>query len=510
MATVAEGGADRIALANEPPFRLGALDVTPAWRQVRIAGESRTLEPRVMQVLVALARADGGIVGRDALVARCWDGRIVGENAINRVISILRALAAETHAFEIETITKVGYRLKTRDQPPPPVAPAVIPARQPVARRAALAGLGAAAIGGAAYLFWPDSLSSRRRAAERYYRAGIDSERLGDAGLNQALAYYQQAVRADPDYAEAWGAMARALASAGDGIADDRIEPIALRLEQASRRALQLDPRNRDALLAQVMVKPSFRNWADLEKLARHALAVRPDLDLVRAKLAESLANAGRLREAVALLEPVVARQPLWPGIGARFAWLLWQVGKADEARASFDRLYRAWPSQGLVWSFRVMFLSLSGATGDALAMTEGDQAFGAVAGPLPAKVAALCARALSSGAAGTDRQRALDAIRAGRRKGEMASFVSISYVAALRDVSLGFEQIYDYLLGKRDSLTGERQPLSPYAERWTDFMFAIPTAPMRADPRFAKLTAAIGLDDYWRKTGKRPDYRDS
>ena len=112
MATVAEGGADRIVLANEPPFRLGALDVTPAWRQVRFAGENRTLEPRVMQVLVALAGAHGGIVGRDALVARCWDGRIVGENAINRVISILRALAAETQAFGIETITKVGYRLR--------------------------------------------------------------------------------------------------------------------------------------------------------------------------------------------------------------------------------------------------------------------------------------------------------------------------------------------------------------------------------------------------------------
>ena len=43
-----------------------------------------------MQVLVALAAADGAIVGRDDLTRRCWEGRVVGEDAINRVISRLR------------------------------------------------------------------------------------------------------------------------------------------------------------------------------------------------------------------------------------------------------------------------------------------------------------------------------------------------------------------------------------------------------------------------------------
>jgi DNA-binding winged helix-turn-helix (wHTH) protein/tetratricopeptide (TPR) repeat protein len=507
MATLAGGGADRIALANEPPFRLGILEVIPAWRQVRTGGESRTLEPRVMQVLVALAQADGGIVGRDELIARCWDGRIVGENAINRVISLLRALAGETGAFEIETITKVGYRLKTSDHPPPPLAPSDPPSRHRVLRRTALASIGAVLAGGAAYLVWPDSLSPRRREAERYFRAGMDSERLGDAGVNQALAYYQKAVRADPNYAEAWGAVARALLSIADGRGDS-IELIALRLEEASRRALQLDPRNRDALLAQVMVKPSFRNWAELERTARHALVLRPDLDLVRAQLAQSLANTGRIREAVALVEPVIARQPLWPGIGAHFAWLLWQVGRTSDARAAFDRIYRAWPDHAMVWTYRIMFLTFSGAIGDALAMTQGDRMRAAVGGPLPAPIAALCVQALSTGATDLDRRKALSAIRAARKAGDMASFVSINYVVQLGDLALAFEQLYGYLLGKRDPLTGERQPLPPYADRWTDFMFAIPTAPMRADPRFPKLTAAVGLDDYWQTTGTRPDYR--
>ena len=106
-------GEDRpIRLASEAPFAVGAMAVTPAVREVAWPSGRRTLEPRVMQVLVALAGADGAVVGRDTLVQRCWEGRVVGDAAINRVISLLRQLAAETQAFSVETVTKVGYRLQ--------------------------------------------------------------------------------------------------------------------------------------------------------------------------------------------------------------------------------------------------------------------------------------------------------------------------------------------------------------------------------------------------------------
>jgi hypothetical protein len=35
-----------------------------------------------------------------------------------------------------------------------------------------------------------------------------------------------------------------------------------------------------------------------------------------------------------------------------------------------------------------------------------------------------------------------------------------------------------------------------------------LPMAPLRADPRFAQLMQRIGLEDYWRQTSSRPDYR--
>lgn len=104
----------QIILAYATPFRLGQMVVEPALCHVVMpGGEHEALEPRVMQVLVALAMANGGIVSRDDLLRQCWEGRIVGDDAINRVIVRLRKLV-EKHgagAARIETITKVGYRL---------------------------------------------------------------------------------------------------------------------------------------------------------------------------------------------------------------------------------------------------------------------------------------------------------------------------------------------------------------------------------------------------------------
>ena len=99
-----------IDLSRVDAFRVGPLVVEPPLCRVS-TGE--TLEPRVMQVLVALARANGAVVSRDDLIRTCWNGRIVGDDSITRVIGRLRRLAEARGggAFAIETLPKVGYRL---------------------------------------------------------------------------------------------------------------------------------------------------------------------------------------------------------------------------------------------------------------------------------------------------------------------------------------------------------------------------------------------------------------
>jgi len=104
-------------LAREPEFELGGLLITPAELSVVRNDDRRQLQPRVMQLLVALAKAKQAVVSRDRLVEQCWDGRVVGDDALNRCIVALRHLAAsfDPEPFQIETIPRVGYRLRSTD-----------------------------------------------------------------------------------------------------------------------------------------------------------------------------------------------------------------------------------------------------------------------------------------------------------------------------------------------------------------------------------------------------------
>jgi len=104
-------GAKQIDLAFEPPFRLGLARVDPPAHEITIAGASTRTQPQVLKVLVALHDKSGQVVNRLELVDRCWDGRIVGEDVINRCISLLRRFAAKAGGFRIETVPRAGYRL---------------------------------------------------------------------------------------------------------------------------------------------------------------------------------------------------------------------------------------------------------------------------------------------------------------------------------------------------------------------------------------------------------------
>jgi adenylate cyclase len=103
-----------IVLAHEQNVSLGPLRIEPARLRVRRDdGREELLQPRIMQVLVALLRARGEILTRDELTQGCWNGLVVGEDAINRVMGRLRRLSEgiARDCFQIETIARVGYRL---------------------------------------------------------------------------------------------------------------------------------------------------------------------------------------------------------------------------------------------------------------------------------------------------------------------------------------------------------------------------------------------------------------
>jgi DNA-binding winged helix-turn-helix (wHTH) protein len=175
-----------------------------------------------MQVLIVLAEADGGVVTRDTLLARCWGGFYAGDDSLNRAIGGVRRLASSIAAdsFEIETIPRTGYRLITkRNRDGDAVHEASEPAgsgpeSDEIAQAASVAGVprrwvvagGVAAVAGLALL--------RRGPAPTGAVARMmdDSRRAMRAGTadkaREAIALLQGAVALAPGHAAAWGLLA--------------------------------------------------------------------------------------------------------------------------------------------------------------------------------------------------------------------------------------------------------------------------------------------------------------
>ena len=163
--------------------------VRPAELCVEFDDHRHELQPRVMQVLVALAKARPAVVSRDKLVELCWEGRIVGDDSINRCILALRHLAQQPAAppFSIETVPRVGYRLV--EQPDGDAAAPPRPGGRP--RSLIIAAVLALLIAAAGLLYWqqrgaesePASIAvlpfRNLSTSDPYFAEGISEEILG-------------------------------------------------------------------------------------------------------------------------------------------------------------------------------------------------------------------------------------------------------------------------------------------------------------------------------------------
>jgi hypothetical protein len=134
---------NRIVLAHEPEFTLGALQICPAKREVMAGTACEVLQPRIMQVLIVLARRRGEVVTRDELIRHCWEGYAVSDDAIHRCIGRIRRLAEAHGGFTLKTIPRVGYQLIEVGAPPAPNVVARWRAHSPLKTAVAMVVVGA-------------------------------------------------------------------------------------------------------------------------------------------------------------------------------------------------------------------------------------------------------------------------------------------------------------------------------------------------------------------------------
>ncbi len=112
-------------------FRLGEWLVQPSLDRISRGDAVLHLRPRLMDLLVFLARNAGRVVTKDEIIDSVWERRFIAESVLSRCVADLRQLLQddiEKPRF-IETIPKRGYRLIARVSwegepaklvPPPP------------------------------------------------------------------------------------------------------------------------------------------------------------------------------------------------------------------------------------------------------------------------------------------------------------------------------------------------------------------------------------------------------
>ena len=500
-------------LAHRPDFQLGQATIRPSLRRIDGPGGSASIEPRILRVLLALADSRGRVLGREDLIRACWDGLIVGDDAIHRAISSLRRIAAKVDGgFTIETIPRVGYRIADQlaraddadDSSESAVGTARLSRRQSIAT--GIAALGVAAAG--AFVLWP---REDPRAAALLLR-GEQALRDGmpDSASN-GVAFLREAVSLAPGDPRAWGLLSLALRDAAENAPPNQTASLVTASDDAAGHALGLDPREPNALAARATLMPAYGDWLAAEDRLRAVLAVARDHAWSLASLGYLMESVGRSRESAALTKRAAEIEPLSPVFQFRLAYKYWAIGKAVQSDQVIDRAMLLWPRHpGVVMARLLLFVwtgryglargFLSDAENQRVLMPQSNApvwrlSIDALEFRRPADVAAV--RNLMIGAAKVD---------------PGAAIVAIQTLSLLDQLDDAFSIANGYLLRRgpaAGALRADDGRVVVNDQRWrkTVMLFIPSTVAMRRDSRFSILTRDMGLQDYWRHRGVGPDY---
>ena len=322
-------------------------------------------------------------------------------------------------------------------------------------------------------------------------RLGYDTRLLGEV-LERA-----------PDFVPAWEALTLSLAvQARYGSDPEMSKEHLAQMEVAAERALALDPETIVPLRVRAMTAPHCGAFAEKERLIHLCMAhpANDPLDLLQAGAIAS--DVGRNRLSLAYAQQAYDLDPLNQGTFTVRAIYLLGTGNWQEARDQFDEGVRRWPDGGFLRSSAIV-----GAVQvedwervEIWARAPGDPGFyrpwvdTIVAYAREARVAnpGLAALFLAG-------QKALL---------ESTGRVALSNLGRLCQLGLADEAF----------ALVEASDFTPYFSAGTvitppDFglscLFCVDQKALRADPRFLRLCAKLGLCDYWVRSGNWPDCAD-
>src|SRR6266404_4760155 len=169
--------------------------------------------------------------------------------------------------------------------------------------------------------------------AHRLYLLGrYEFAKYTQTGWNNAIRYYEQALRIDPEFALAYCGLADNYAYMGSVVMPER-EAIAKEKEFA-QKALELDPELAEAHMSLAVVLVGAYDWRNALTEFDRALELNPNLAFAYELQAWTLNGLGRFDEAIAKTRKAVELDPLNPFFQMSLSFYQYWAGQYDDAIA--------------------------------------------------------------------------------------------------------------------------------------------------------------------------------
>jgi TolB-like protein/Flp pilus assembly protein TadD len=212
--------------------------------------------------------------------------------------------------------------------------------------------------------------SGNLAAYDAFLRGEFYAKRITRGDENKAIGYYTDAVALDPHYARAWAELANArTALAGNFLSGAQRARELDKARAAVRTALSLDPGLAAAHAARAyLLWGTELDWTGAEAEARRAAQLAPNDEEANRQLAQVLAALGRSRQAVDLLQKVLATDPLCARCFANMAAYQLSLGRFEESSQAINEASHLQPGDpSILW--HVVFNDV--ARGDATAASR-------------------------------------------------------------------------------------------------------------------------------------------
>ena len=169
--------------------------------------------------------------------------------------------------------------------------------------------------------------------AHRLYLLGrYEFAKYTQTGWNNAIRYYEEALRLDPNYALAYCGLADNYAYMGSVVMPEK-EAIAKEKEFA-QKALELDPELAEAHMSVALALVAAFDWRNGLKEFDRALELNPNLAFAYELQAWTVNGLGRFDEAISKTRKAVELDPLNPFFQMSLSFYQYWAGRYDDAIA--------------------------------------------------------------------------------------------------------------------------------------------------------------------------------